>query len=147
MKISKNTLRGITIIEMLLVVAFVAIIGASASPFISRFVSQNNLETVSDKVVSSLRKAQSYSFEGKNAAVWGVCVSGSNIRLFTGTCGAPTFSEDFSFPASVSITGLSTITFSNLRGEPSSALSVTISNIAGSQTVTLNLGGGVDINP
>lgn len=137
---------GVTLIELLVVIAFISIIAASSAPFLGRFVIQNYQDSTVDRVVSTLKKAQSYSMDGKNNATWGACVTGSNLRLFTGTCGAPSFNEDFSFPSSVSITGFSTITFSKTRGEPSATLSIVVATSVGSKTITLNSAGEVDIN-
>lgn len=138
--------KGISYIELLIVVGLMAIIGASVSPFLSNFILRNNLETTVDNLVGTIRKAQSYSMDGKNNAVWGVCLSGGNIRLYTGSCSSPTISEDFSVSSSVSITGLSDTTFSRLRGEPSNTLSVTISTDIGSATISLNAAGGMEVN-
>lgn len=138
--------RGVTLIELLMIVAFISVIAATSSPFLGRFVTQNYLDSSVDRVVSTLRKAQSYSMDGKDNETWGACINGSNIRLFTGTCGSPTFSEDFSFPSSVSITGFSTVTFSKTRGEPTSSLSITVSASVGSKTIDLNSAGEIDIN-
>ena len=138
--------KGISYIELLIVVGLMAIIGASVSPFLSNFILRNNLETTVDNLVGTIRKAQSYSMDGKNNAVWGVCLSGGNIRLYTGSCSSPTISEDFSVSSSVSITGLSDTTFSRLRGEPSNILGVTISTDIGSATISLNAAGGMEVN-
>ena len=138
--------KGISYIELLIVVGLMAIIGASVSPFLSNFILRNNLETTVDNLVGTIRKAQSYSMDGKNNAVWGVCLSGGNIRLYTGSCSSHTISEDFSVSSSVSITGLSDTTFSRLRGEPSNILGVTISTDIGSATISLNAAGGMEIN-
>lgn len=138
--------QGLTLIELLMVIAIFAIIAASSTPFLSNFILRNNYETTVDKVVSTIRKAQQYAMDGKNDVTWGVCLSGNSIRLFSGSCALPTFSEDFDTPSSVTITGLNETTFSTLRGEPSSALSITITTDIGTQTVTMNTAGGMEIN-
>lgn len=139
---------GVSFIELLLVIAIIAILGASVTPFLSNFILRNNLETTTDKVIGSIRKAQNYSMDGKNDAVWGVCTTGSHLRLFRGSCESLDFSEDFTVSGSVNVSGLEDpgITFSKLRGEPSSSLSVTISTNIDSNSVQVNTGGGMEIN-
>lgn len=136
---------GVTLPELLLVVGLVALIGASVTPFLSNFVLRNHLETTTDKIIGSLRKAQAYAIDGKNNTTWGVCLSDSDIRLFGGSCGSPTFSEDFGLPKTVTISGLPTVTFSRLRGEPSNALSIIIATNIDSRSVYLNEAGGIDV--
>lgn len=137
--------KGITLIELLLVVAIIAVIGASISPFLSRFVLQTNSDSTSDKVIGSIRKAQSNTMNGKDGDVWGVCMTGNIIRLYSGSCATPTISEDFTVPTSVSVVGLSDTTF-NDRGEPSASMSVTISSDVQNISVNLNSAGGMEIN-
>jgi len=140
--------QGVTLIELLVTIAIIGIIGAVASPFVSSFINRINYETTADKVVSVIRKAQGYAMDGKNGAVWGVCLTGSNLRLFSGSCSSPTFSEDFSIQSTTTITGLTTTTFS-LRGEPNPSgglTSVTVTSSVGSRTVSVNAGGGISLN-
>ena len=140
--------KGFTLIELLLVIAIVAILAASAGPSLTRLLITNNLEVGSDKVISAIRKAQSYAMDGKENTTWGVCMNGSDLRLFSASCASPTYTEDYDLTG-VSVSGLSETTFSGTtgqRGEPSNVLNITISNDLGATTVGLNAGGGLDIN-
>lgn len=139
-------MRGLTLIEIILVVAIIAVIGTMSAPFISRFYLQSNLDTSSQMLVSSIRKAQGYSMDGKGGSAWGICQSGNAIRIFQGTCGAPTFNEDYTIPPSVTLSGLSTVTFSVTRGEPSATFTATLNSQIGSHTVQINTAGVLTIN-
>lgn len=142
--ISPSNHQGFTLIELLLIIAIVAILGAAATPFLSRFVLQTNFDSVERKVISTIRKAQAYALDGKNGAVWGVCTSGNNLRLYAGSCSSPTISENFSIPSTVSISGFSDTTFTT-RGEPSNPLSITISTSLDSSSIQVNSTGGLSI--
>lgn len=137
---------GISLIELLLVISIVAIIAASATPFLSNFILRNNLSTTTDKVISTFRKAQGYAMDGKNNLVWGVCLFDSSLRLYQDTCASPDFFEDFSIPSSVTVSGLVDTTFSKLHGEPSNILLINISTEIDSSTVAINAVGGMEIN-
>jgi prepilin-type N-terminal cleavage/methylation domain-containing protein len=137
--------KGFTLVELILVVAIISLLAASSAPFISRFTTVNSLEVAVDNTVGSLRKAQAYAMDGKNDTTWGVCVNSSNIRLYRGTCASPTYNEDFGMNG-VTITGFTQVTFSSDRGEPSSAITITLTNSVGSRTVSMNAAGGMTIN-
>lgn len=139
-------MRGITFIETLIIISVISILGVASAPFLSRFYLQTNVDTTKQMLVSSIRKAQSYSMDGKSGSAWGICLNGSNIRIFTGSCGSPTLSEDYAVPSSVTVTGLSTITFSTGRGEPSSTISAQVTSQIATYTVQVNTGGAITIN-
>ncbi len=139
-------MKGFSILELLIVMAIIAILAVATVPFLSSFYLRTNLDTTRDILVSSVRKAQSYAMDGKNNAVWGICLSGSSIRVFQGSCSSPTTKEDYSVPSSVTVSGLSTTTFSSSRGEPLATFSATISASLGSHTVSVNSAGVLTIN-
>ena len=139
-------INGFTLIELLLVVGIMAIIALMSSPLLSNFVATNNLENASFRIISSIRKAQNYSINGKNNTPWGICLNGKNFRIYAGSCIAPTTKEDFAIPDGVSVSGLTDITFSSLRGEPTTTSSITISNSSGTKSININAAGGLTIN-
>ncbi len=136
---------GFSFIELLLVIAIIAIIAASSAPFISRVLTQNYLEVSTDKVVSTIRKAQSYAMSSKDNAVWGFCENSSSLRLYKGSCAAPAYYEDFDL-SKVVVVGLTDVSFSGStgnRGEPSVSATVIVSNDAGTNSVSINYAGGL----
>ena len=136
---------ALSLIELLIVVAIFATLGATASPFISRFVLVNNFESTKTRIINSVRKAQNYSIDGKDGTLWGVCTTDNMFRLYTGTCNSPAFSEDYDIPSSINVTSLSGSTFSE-RGEPTSAFSVEITSNIGSSTISVNSAGGTNVD-
>lgn len=136
---------GITLIELLLVVSLIAILGASSTPFLSNFLVRVNMNTTTDQVVSYLQKAQSYAIYNKVNETWGVCITGNNLRFFSGSCAVPTYSEEYVIPSSISISNFDT-TFSKSRGEPSVETTINVSSDIDSQTIIINTAGGMNIN-
>lgn len=137
---------GLTLIELLLVIAIILILSAATTPFLSQFLLRHNYSSTVNNLLSTIRKAQSYSLSGKNNTLWGVCLNGNNIRLFTGSCNSPTFSQDVSYPANITISGLSATTFSLLRGEPNTAQTISVTSSLNSTTVIINAAGGITKN-
>ena len=137
--------NGITLIETLLVIAIIAILAASASPFLSNFIMINNHDVTVNRVIGTFRKAQSYSIAGKSDTVWGVCLQQGILRLYTGSCSSPSYKEDFSVPDVISISGLNDTTFSFGRGEPSVTSNISITSALDSSTVSVNSAGGIQL--
>jgi len=140
--------QGFTLIELLIIIAIVGVLGTMAAPFASSFLIRTYDVTTTNNVVSVIRKAQGYAMDGKNNTTWGVCIYSSSIRLFSGSCASPTVFEDFTIPSTVTVTGLTTTTFS-LRGEPTPSnglASVQVTTTYKTKTITVNAGGGISQN-
>lgn len=141
-----NQPNGFTFIEIILVIGILLAISTVTTPLFARFLARNHLETTTGTVVSYIRKAQENAMDGKNDATWGVCITGGTpkiLRLYSSTCTAPIIKNDFTIPASITINGLTDTTFSKGRGEPQSALTITVSSDFGNKTITVNAAGGM----
>ena len=138
----RDTERGVTFIELILVVAIIALLGAASTPFLSRFLLRTYSDTTARNVTSALRTAQHNAMAQKANLTWGVCLTGNTIRMYGGSCATPTIMNDHTFPSSVSVTGLSDTSF-DTRGEPSGTLSVTISSAITTDTVTMGAAGDI----
>lgn len=111
----------------------------------SRLFLQNNAESAKNMLISSIRKAQSYAISKKNSLTWGVCLTGRTIRMYGGSCASPTIKDDYLLPDSVNVSGLSDFTFSNFRGEPSSAQNISLSGNGQNFNLILNRVGGLSV--
>ena len=142
-------MRGFTVIELILVISIIGVLMAATAPFMSSFMLRNSWHVATDRVASEVYKAQNYAMAGKvisGSNVWGVCINGSTFRMFNGSCSTPNFFEDFPFPRGITITGITSVTFDNLRGTPSVASTVVINSSVGSSNVVLSGSGMVDVN-
>jgi len=135
--------NGFTLIELIIVLSLISLIGASLSPFVTRTLSDVNLSTSSQNVVTILRKAQTYAMDNKGNTVWGVCTTAGQIYLFQTTCSAENYRETLILPPIITLTGLTTTTFSAYRGEPATPTTITLSIGATSRTITVNDVGAV----
>ena len=141
--------RGVTLVELLIVIALIAIIGASTTPVLSNFLARNYLRNKTNELVASLRTAQINTISGKEDSQWGVNTSTSEITLFKGSSFAgrdTNFDQSFSIPATITIT-TDEIVFDRLTGDPDAVATLTITSNAGdSNTVTVNEVGTVNVN-
>lgn len=135
--------KGVTLIELLLVISIVAVIAGATLPFLSRFIVVNNLDSAQSKLNFAIRRAQALSMDGKSDTNWGVCKTGNIIRVYSGTCNSPGVSEDLSFSQSITITNFD-VTFDS-RGEPSSQVTITLSSQIESIDISVNAAGGINL--
>lgn len=138
--------QGFTLIELVLVVGLIMIVATATMSIGSSWYNLNNFDNAFNMTLSSLRKAQAYAIDNKNNSVWGVCLTGRTIRLFSGSCASPTIKNDYQLPDNAVISGLSTVTFSSRRGEPSASQSIILTVADKTKTISINLLGGIDIN-
>jgi Tfp pilus assembly protein FimT len=138
--------KAFSVMELLVVLTIFMVVVVEVSSFSSRWYLQNSLDSTKNMLVSSIQKAQNYAISKKGNLTWGVCLTGGTLRMFGGSCASPTIKDDYTVPSNVTMSGLSTVTFSTFRGEPSSAQSITLSGNNKTYTVTVNLAGGLDVN-
>lgn len=138
--------KGFTLIELILVIAIITIIGALSAPFASGLLIRIYHDSTLSTLVISLHRAQSLSMDGKGGGVWGICQVGDIIRVYTGNCTNPNIKEDSTIPNIITLTGLTDTTFSRAVGVPSNTLNINISSSAGSNTITLNPLGVINVN-
>lgn len=140
--------NGFTIIELILVVAIVALIAALSSPFYSRFLLQNSVDNTTNQLLGSLRKAQTYAMAGKQTSAWSVNFSSNTITLYMGTTFAghdATYDETFSVNPAVSVSGMTDISYARITGLPTpTSATITISSGNNNETITLNSQGVVN---
>ena len=142
-----NYSSGMTIIEMLLVVAIVIILAAVATPFYSRFFISNDVINVNNQLVGSLKKAQIYAITGKQNGNWGVNFSGGKITLFQGTSYLlrnQALDETFSVNSGITINGLTSVIFTKKTGLPDLTPTITIFAGTTTKTITVNSQGVVN---
>lgn len=136
---------GISLVELLIVVALISLLAAGTVPVLTNLVFWTRQDVSGELVLAQVRKAQTNAMTGKATGDWGVCVDGQVIRVFTGSCGSPVESQEVTLDAVVSVTGLGGSTF-NVRGEPDTATTITISSPNENSTITLNAAGGIDVS-
>ena len=144
---AKNS--GMTLIELLLVIAIIAVLGVSTMSIGQKFLVDNYLQNKTNELVATLRTAQLNAMSGKENSQWGVTVTNGQIILFKGSsyAGRDTdFDTSFKIPASIGITN-DEIVFALVTGEPNKTANYNLSTNSGSgQTVSINQLGIIDVN-
>lgn len=65
-------MKGFTLMEMILVIAVLAIIFGFSTPFLTNFINRQNLDSVAEELISVLRIAQNKAIMAEKDSFWGV---------------------------------------------------------------------------
>lgn len=146
---NKKLSQGITLIEVLLVIAIISLLGVSVASVGRRFLVNNYLENKTNELISFLQTAQINAISGKEGSAWGVNVTANQIILFKGDSYATrdaSFDLFTSLPNSVNISNQE-IVFNKVNGNPTNNTSYTITNGVGqSNVIGINQLGVIDVN-
>lgn len=143
---SKN--KGFSLIEVIMVIAIVAIIGSSFISISINFLTSNNLTNITDELVSALRTSQTNSIYGKGGSNWGVKISINKIIIYKGNSYETrdqSFDISFNIPSNITVTQ-NDIFFFRRTGTPSASPSITLQSQSGdARTVSINKEGTADL--
>lgn len=135
---------GLTIIELLVVVAIIAALAGAAEPVYRTFVVQIESQNASTAYVQMLRRAMSLAQAGRGDSGWGVTLATSSITLFKGTAFATRdskYDEVYIPNAPITVAGLTEVDFSPLTGTPKASGTTTITSGPQTATITINAKG------
>ena len=145
--------RGYSYVQMLMVIALLAILAAVSSPYYLSWQQRQQVRSTSSMLLADLRYAQSRAMQREQDATWGMIVEDSSKQyvLFRGSTYAPTdsYNQTISYPDSivVSASPSSQVVFAGLTGVPDNATTLTITSTSlpsASNTITINAEGVVE---
>lgn len=82
---NKNKNRGISIIEILIVISIIVALSAIVIPSFSSFHKQQALKNTTEDIVSLLNEARNNTISSKNSNTYGVHFDNNKAILFSGT--------------------------------------------------------------
>ncbi len=149
--------KGFTILELIIVVAIVAVLLVMVIPQFSRIKENQVLQSATSDVMSTLSKSRSETISSVNSSEYGVHFQSDKVIIFKGKTYSAGASDNevitISTPASISnvtLGGVSStsgdIYFSRLSGAPSAVGTVTVSTSSFSKTITISATGSVSVN-
>ena len=146
--------KGMTAVEILIVLAILGIIFAVVLPSFKTIKENQILKSTVSDVVSALDKARSNTLASVNSSNYGVYFESSQIVIFKGTSYSPSDvnNENISImePATISsinlIGGATEVYFNRLTGAPNKTGTVTISLSSLSKIITISASGAVSMN-
>lgn len=131
----KNS-SGITIIELLIVIALISTLGVMSISYYSNFLTQNSQDNTTYRLLQSLRKAQMYSMTGRGNQNWGVRYDSPQKKITLYQNGTSAFDESFTINSNTTaITSFSNVLFDRITGKPSSNQTIFVTGIGLSHTI------------
>ena len=142
-------MRGFTLIELVIVLSITLMLSAIVGALSSNTLPKTQLHSESEAVIENLRRAQAFSIAGKHDQLWGVHLTSTNLTLFAGSSYAlrdTQYDQVRTFPAGITVTGLSDILFAALSGSTSNTGTIILTADATSETevITVNARGLVE---
>lgn len=140
-------LPAFTIIELILVMAILAIIGTSITLSAASSSSKNILNSQAQKLADTLRIARISSRESKpigtTPAKWGLALTPNSYQLVTDPASdRPITPVD----SGVTLSPVTIIWFANITGNPSSTPTITLQHSSNTKTITISSTGLIAIH-
>ncbi len=142
--------RGVTLLELLIVIAIFAVVGLASSTWITQLLGRRGLQAAADQAVDALSEAQFSVMSGRNAARYGVHFEAGQFVFFQGASYDPADADNVvhDLTGDVSITAISLtgggsdVHFADHRGLPAENGTIVFTGAYGdSQTVTVGAAG------
>ena len=124
-------IHGFSLVEILLVIALFSMFAFTAMPMVGGVVSQNDLESSSLMVVSTLRQAENNARNGIEDSTWSVRIAYPQLKLFKGSDYATrdlNYDVDYTLNSNLTLSGISTITYSKMYAIPSTTGNIIMTN-------------------
>lgn len=144
--------RGISYVQLLLVIALLAILAGISAPYLLSWQQRERVRTTATMLWADLHYAQSKAMQLELGEPWGIHIDDASKEyvLFSGTTYNPTDSnnEPIAYANSVSITPSTDLVFAGLTGEPITGTDTTLTVAATSGvatiTITINAAGLIE---
>lgn len=136
---SLHSEKGFTLLELILVIAIIAILAAATVPLMGNFNQRTQVDAVAREVVSALRFAQQKSIATESDSQFGVYFDDSNNQfiIFRGSVYGSFPAEDRVYSYSNAITVSQTFPLNEVNFEKGTGNTIDV----GSISVTNNIGG------
>lgn len=141
MALAAPSLPGFTIIEVIVVLAIMAVFAAAAPPLTHGFRIGYQGDNAVASYVSALHRAQVLAQTGAVDAPWGVAIATGTVTIYKGATYAArdtNYDEVYAIGRELSPGGVTAVTFAKLSGTPGTTGTTTIA-VPGLATVSVNI--------
>lgn len=141
-------MKGLSSVEVLLVILGIVILFALILPLGLDFYKDQQLQTHTQGILQSLRRAQLKAISIESDSNFGVYIIDDNYTLFQGSSFAARnalYDEIFDLPQAITVSGLSEIVFSKFEGKPNVAGDIIVNSDGQSRTININGVGRINL--
>ena len=141
-------MKGFTILEILLVIAIIATLLAFIFPLGLDFYKSQQLETQSQVLIQTLRRAQLKAISIDLDSPFGVYLTEDSFTLFKGNSYLTRdsqYDEVFDLPEIINVSGLSEIIFSKFEGKPNVMGNIILSSNSEDEIININEMGRINL--
>ncbi|HLD21098.1 MAG TPA: type II secretion system protein [Patescibacteria group bacterium] len=131
---------GFTVIELLIVMAILALLLASVPFAMTSFQESRSMDTAVQSTMQSLRRAQVLSQAVDGDETWGVYLQSGSVIVFQGASYVArdsAFDEVLEFSDSIQVSGVTEVIFEKLTGEPNATGDILFESNTRIQTLTI----------
>jgi len=140
-------LKSITLVEVMLAIAVLAIIMGVSAPVYGSLQRKSNVEMASSQAIQSLRRAQILAESSKGDSNWGVKIEPGAITTYQGTnfiSRNTQFDERTPIAPLSSIAGLDEVNFSKVTGRANQTGAITLTtDEVETKTININAEGTI----
>lgn len=144
--------RGLSIIEVIVVIAMSVMIAAFAAPFMANTLGRKGAEAAAMTAVDALRDAQFGVMSGRGATAYGVHFENAKIVLFSGAAYVPGDPDNIEHALTgdalitdISLGGGNEVRFTDRRGTPTATGAVAITGSDNTvRVITINAAGMIE---
>ena len=140
--------KAFTLPEVLIIVVIISILVSLTLPLGLDFYRSQQLETHTQGIIQTLRRAQLKAMSSETDSSFGVYLTNENYTLFQGdsyNTRSAQFDEVFYLPAVLTLSGLSEIVFSKSEGEPNVAGDIILKSDSETRTININEMGRINL--
>ncbi len=128
--------KGFSLLEMVLVIGIVGVVSSTAIPMFRKYQINSDLNNTQALITQGISRARLLAQSNKNDDAWGF--SAANGVLYEGSSYATRITandEFYAIPASITVLGITDISFQKVTGKPSASGNITLLGFDGQQRI------------